>query len=87
MQLIVYPRLQRRFGTLPVFRTMLALSVVVLFSQGFIRVLAQRQLYQTLWAVLIVTIFLKAASLTVLFTSSMILVASHGANSDKRGYV
>jgi hypothetical protein len=87
MQLVVYPRLQRRFGTLPVYRTMLAVTVMVLFAQGFIREFAQRQLYQALWTVLIITLFLKSASTTVLFTSSMILVASHGANSDKRGCV
>ncbi|GAB5592550.1 hypothetical protein Unana1_07450 [Umbelopsis nana] len=87
MQLVVYPRLQRRFGTLPVYRTMLAVAVMVLFAQGFIREFAQRQLYQALWTVLIITLFLKSASTTVLFTSSMILVASHGANSDKRGFI
>jgi hypothetical protein len=85
MQIVVYPRIQRRYGTLPVFRTVLALATVVLFSQGFIRELAQRQLHHALWAVLIVTVLFKASFITVLFTSSMILVATHGANSDKRG--
>ncbi|KAM3589630.1 hypothetical protein VKS41_000488 [Umbelopsis sp. WA50703] len=87
MQIVVYPRIQRRYGTLPVFRTVLALATVVLFSQGFIRELAQRQLHHALWAVLIVTVLFKASFITVLFTSSMILVATHGANSDKRGFI
>jgi hypothetical protein len=85
MQVIVYPRLQRRFGTVPVFRTILAVATVIYFSQGFVREFAQRQMFQTLWTVLIAIIFIKSASTCVMFTSSMILVASHGANSNKRG--
>ncbi|KAG2185948.1 hypothetical protein INT43_002386 [Umbelopsis isabellina] len=87
MQIVVYPRLQRRFGTLPVFQTALALATVLLFSQGFIRILAQKHWEQALWTVLILTVLLKASIVTVLFTSSMILVATHGANSDKRGFI
>jgi hypothetical protein len=85
MQVIVFPRLQRRFGTIPLFRTMLAVATVVFFSQGFIREFVQRQMYQALWTVLIIILFLKSATISVMFTSSMILVASHGANSNKRG--
>ncbi|CAO3687686.1 unnamed protein product [Umbelopsis ramanniana] len=87
MQVVMYPRLQRRFGTIPLFRTMLALGTVVYFSQGFIREFVQRQMYRTLWAVLIIFLFLKSATISVMFTSSMILVATHGANSNKRGFI
>ncbi|KAI9284356.1 major facilitator superfamily domain-containing protein [Umbelopsis sp. AD052] len=87
MQVIVYPRLQRRFGTIPLFRTMLAVASVVIFSQGFIREFAQRQMYQALWTVLIIILFVKSATVSVMFTSSMILVAGHGANSNKRGFI
>ncbi|RUS19352.1 major facilitator superfamily domain-containing protein [Endogone sp. FLAS-F59071] len=87
MQLLLWPRLQRRFGTLPVFRCALAAYIPLYFVEGFLRNLVSASNPRLIWVGLLTCLAIESLCNVTVYTSSMILVSNSASSLNTLGTI